>query len=74
MVREVWYTGGPAPDHPVDVTDAYPLKLAALHAHATQTSHVDLDATLRQRMSLVARDAGLPEGHLAEAFSIFRTE
>jgi LmbE family N-acetylglucosaminyl deacetylase len=74
VVREVWYTGGPAPDHPVDVTDAYPLKLAALHAHATQTGHWDVDATMRQRMATTAHDAGLAEGRLAETFNLFRTE
>lgn len=73
VVREVWYTGGPAPDHPVDVTDTYPLKLAALHAHASQTSHMELDAILRERMTRLALDAGLPEGRLAESFNIFGT-
>jgi LmbE family N-acetylglucosaminyl deacetylase len=73
-VREVWYSGGPEPDHAVDVTDTYAAKLAALRAHASQTAHVDLDGVLRERMGAVARGAGLPEGRLAEAFTVLRTE
>jgi LmbE family N-acetylglucosaminyl deacetylase len=74
VVREVWYMGGPAPDHTVDITDTYPTKLAALRAHASQTSHIDIDAILRERMSMAAQAAGLPVGRLAEAFTILRTE
>jgi LmbE family N-acetylglucosaminyl deacetylase len=73
VVREVWYHGGPSPDHIVDITATYPQKLAAILAHTTQTSHVDIDAMLRQRMSALAQQAGLPEGSLAEAFTILHT-
>jgi LmbE family N-acetylglucosaminyl deacetylase len=74
-VREIWYTGGPNPDHLVDVTDVFPRKLAALRAHTSQTSHLDgFEEVLRERLGLVAKAGGLPEGRLAEAFSIFRTE
>jgi len=74
VVREVWYSGGPNPDHVVDVTDTFDVKLAALARHATQTRHLDdLRGVLRSRMELLARDAGLPEGHLAEAFTIIHT-
>jgi len=73
-VREIWYTGGPNPDHPVEVTQTYPRKLAALRAHATQTSHLpDLDGMLRERMARSAAAAGLPEGSLAEVFTVVRT-
>jgi LmbE family N-acetylglucosaminyl deacetylase len=73
-VREIWYTGGPNPDHPVEVTQTYPRKLAALRAHATQTSHLpDLDGMLRERMTRSAAAAGLPEGSLAEVFTVVRT-
>lgn len=74
VVREVWYSGGPDPDHAVDVTEAYPRKMAALRAHASQTSHLDLDALLRDRLAAVAEAAGLPAGRLAEAFTVLRTE
>jgi LmbE family N-acetylglucosaminyl deacetylase len=74
VVRELWFSGGPAPDHVVDVTDTYPAKLAALARHTTQTSHVDLDTVLRERMGATARMGGLAEDRLAEAFTILRTE
>jgi LmbE family N-acetylglucosaminyl deacetylase len=73
-VREIWYTGGPAPDHLVDVTDTYPRKLAALRAHETQTAHLEsLDDLLRGRLGATARAAGWADGRLAEAFTIVAT-
>lgn len=72
-VPEVWYMGGPAPDHLVDVTDTFDRKLAALRAHATQTSHIDLEPMLRERLAATASEGGLPDGRLAEAFTIIRT-
>jgi LmbE family N-acetylglucosaminyl deacetylase len=74
VVREVWYQAGPDPDHVVDVTETFATKLAALHRHVTQTSHMDVEPFLRERMATVARTTGLPEGRLAEAFTIIRTE
>jgi LmbE family N-acetylglucosaminyl deacetylase len=74
VVREVWYSGGPNPDHIVDITEVYPRKVAALSAHTSQTSHLDLDAMLRDRHIAVAETAGLPAGRLAEAFTVLRTE
>ncbi len=73
LVREVWYAGGPSPDHVVDITDVYPRKLAALEAHSTQTSHMELDTRLRTMLGAIATAAGLPAGHLAEAFTIIST-
>ncbi|HEX6497945.1 MAG TPA: PIG-L deacetylase family protein [Micromonosporaceae bacterium] len=73
VVREVWYHGGPNPDHVVDVTETYPRKLAALMAHSTQTSHVEIDSFIRERLATTASAAGLPEGRLAEAFTVLRT-
>ena len=74
VVREVWYLGGPAPDHVVDITTTYPAKLAALLRHRTQTSHMDLDAVMRDRLATTARAGGLPDGRLAETFTVLRTE
>jgi LmbE family N-acetylglucosaminyl deacetylase len=74
VVRELWFQAGPDPDHAVDVTDTFATKLAALHRHTTQTSHVDVEPFLRERMAQTARTAGLPEGRLAEAYTILRTE
>src|SRR5262245_35406948 len=73
VVREVWYQTGPAPDHAVDVTDFVETKFAALAAHVTQTHHIDIRLSVRDRMAQAAAAAGLPEGRLAEAFSVFRT-
>ncbi|MGI5245556.1 PIG-L deacetylase family protein [Dactylosporangium sp. CA-139066] len=73
-VREVWYSGGPNPDHYVDITDVFPRKLAALRAHVSQTSHLDgFDELLRERHAMFARAGGLPDGRLAEGYSIFHT-
>jgi len=73
-VREVWYAGGPNPDHAVDVTDVFERKIVALRAHVSQTSHIDdLEGMLGERLSMVASGLGLPEGRLAEAFTIIRT-
>jgi LmbE family N-acetylglucosaminyl deacetylase len=74
VVREVWYSGGPNPDHIVDVTDTFETKIAALRRHVTQTRHIeDLAEMLRQRMEQTARDGGLPAGRLAEAFTVIHT-
>jgi LmbE family N-acetylglucosaminyl deacetylase len=73
VVREVWFHGGPSPDHVVDITATYPRKLAALAAHVTQTSHEDVDARLRPYHEANARAGGLPEGALAEAFTVLRS-
>jgi LmbE family N-acetylglucosaminyl deacetylase len=74
VVREVWYQQGPSPDHAVDVTDVFDTKLAALRAHASQVSHVDMPAMVRQRLAQSAAAAGLPDGRLAETFTVLRTE
>jgi LmbE family N-acetylglucosaminyl deacetylase len=74
-VREVWYSAGPSPDHAVDITGTFDRKVAALRAHVTQTIHLaDLEGMLRERLSGLASSLNLPEGRLAEAFTIIRTE
>jgi len=73
-VREVWFISGPNPDHPVDITDTFDHKLAALRAHASQTAHHDgLDGMVRGWLAQNAQKAGLPEGRLAEMFTVIRT-
>ncbi|MFI0792363.1 PIG-L deacetylase family protein [Micromonospora rubida] len=74
VVREVWYAGGPGPDHVVDVTDRYDRKVAAMRAHRSQTAHLDVETWVRDRLTTVADNAGLPPGRLAEAFTVLRTE
>jgi LmbE family N-acetylglucosaminyl deacetylase len=74
-VGEVWYSGGPDPDHAIDVTDTYPRKIAALKAHVSQVAHLDdLEETMRARHAMIAQATGLAEGRLAEAYSVFRTK
>src|SRR5215813_8678412 len=73
-VREVWIAGGPDPNHYVDVTETFPRKIAALRAHESQTGHMDdLTERIRTRLSLVAQQAGLPAGRLAEGFRVLDT-
>jgi len=73
-VREIWFTGGPDPDHPVDITDVFDRKLAALEAHASQVRHLaGFEAMLRDRHATVATAQGLADGRLAEAFTIVRS-
>ena len=73
-VREVWIAGGPDPDHYVDVTVTFPRKIAALRAHQSQTGHMeDLTERLRTRLARTARQAGFPEGRLAEGFRVLDT-
>ena len=68
-VPDVWVMAGPDPNIAVDVTDQIDLKLTALRAHESQTSHMDdLDERIRGWLTKAAEAAGLPEGRLAEAF------
>lgn len=67
-VREVWVMAHPQANRYVDVTDTYDAKLAALRAHTSQTSHVDLDALIGGWTAATAAEGGLPEGRRAEAF------
>ena len=75
IVSEVWIAGGgPSPNHYVDVTDAFPRKIAALRAHQSQTGHLpDLEDRLRARLAAIAEQAGLPDGRLAESFQVLET-
>ncbi len=73
-VDEVWVMWHPQANHFVDVTDAFPRKLAALKSHVSQTSHQeDLEGNLRRRLSATAQRAGLEDGRLAEAFMVVPT-
>jgi LmbE family N-acetylglucosaminyl deacetylase len=74
-VPEVWLTGGPQPDHWVDVTDVFDRKLAALRAHASQTAHMGdgLETMLREWHGANARAAGFGPDRLAEAYQVLLT-
>ncbi|MFZ0159484.1 MAG: PIG-L deacetylase family protein [Kineosporiaceae bacterium] len=73
-VREVWLMADPAPDHVVRIDDTFDRKLAALHAHVSQTSHhEDLEGMLRDWGQRIAGMFDLPAGALAEAFRVVTT-
>jgi LmbE family N-acetylglucosaminyl deacetylase len=69
-VRELWLMAGPESDTFVDVTGTFERKVAALRCHVSQRTDADgqLVDRLRQWLSATARDAGLPNGRLAEGF------
>jgi Uncharacterized proteins, LmbE homologs len=73
-VREVWFMGGPDPDHVVDVTDTFERKIAALRRHVSQTSHMpDLVGMVQGWLAANAAQGGLPGGRLAEVFQVVNT-
>ena len=73
-VKEVWITAHATPDHWVDITDTFHLKMAALHSHASQTAHnTELENMVRAWGERNAAQAGLAEGRIAEAFKIINT-
>ena len=73
-VQEVWLMADPSSSHVVDITATFGRKLDALHAHRSQTSHMeDLEGMLRSWGERTAQAAGLPEGALAETFRIVTT-
>ncbi|WP_405152235.1 PIG-L family deacetylase [Sphaerisporangium sp. NBC_01403] len=72
--REVWLTGGPTPNHYVDITSAVDRKIAALRAHESQVAHLDtLEDFVKGWLSATAQAAGLPEGSYAEGFQVVPT-
>jgi LmbE family N-acetylglucosaminyl deacetylase len=73
-VPDTWLMGHPTNNHTVDVTAAFDRKMAAVLAHESQ--HADpaaLDTLLREHLGAVAREGGLAEGRLAEAFYVVPT-
>ncbi len=74
-VPQVWLFGGPHDDTAVDVTDVFDAKVRACSAHGSQTPMLDrtVEAELREHLTRNARDHGLAEGRLAEAFQVVST-
>ena len=73
-VPEVWVTSGPQPNHWVDITEVFDLKIAALRAHESQTGHrEDLEDFVRGWNQRTAALGGLPDGHAAEMFMVVNT-
>lgn len=74
-VREVWMTGSPNPNHFVDITETFPKKIAALHAHVSQTAHnKELEKMVREWGERNAQAHGLAEGRIAEIFQVMNTD
>jgi LmbE family N-acetylglucosaminyl deacetylase len=74
-VREVWITGSPNPNHFVDITETFPKKIAALHAHVSQTAHnKELEKMVREWGERNAQAQGLAEGRVAEIFQVMNTD
>jgi LmbE family N-acetylglucosaminyl deacetylase len=69
-VEEMWLMASPRTNTYVDVTATFGKKVAALRAHVSQ--EIDRDGSLEERLrgwlGANAREAGWPEGSLAEAF------
>jgi LmbE family N-acetylglucosaminyl deacetylase len=73
-VRELWLMADPAPDHVVDITATFDRKVAALQAHASQTSHnPDLERMVRSWGEANAARFELPGGRLAEVYRVVDT-
>jgi len=73
-VKEVWVTSMITPNHYVDITDTFPKKMAALHAHVSQTAHnSELEKMVREWGERNAEAGGLPAGRIAEAFRVVNT-
>jgi len=74
-VNEVWLMAHHTNSHHVDITDTFARKVAALHAHTSQTGHMDeLEAMLRDWSTQMADRAGWSAGHLAESFHVVPTQ
>ncbi|MSW38599.1 MAG: PIG-L family deacetylase [Actinobacteria bacterium] len=68
-VSWLWLSATAQANHWVDITDVFHLKLEALRAHHSQTSHMDeLENMIREWGSMQAQAGGLPEGRIAEGF------
>ncbi len=73
-VDEVWIMGGLSGPNPIDVTAAVDRKIAALMCHVSQHTDPARTATMvREWMTNVAKQMGLPDGAAAETFRVVDT-
>jgi len=70
-VSEAWIMSHPNPNNFIEITEYIDQKIAALHAHVSQTTQIpDLVERVTQWGELTAERAQLPAGKLAEAFFV----
>ena len=73
-VGQVWVMSAQSPDHFVDTTHQFDRKITALLRHESQhTDPEGMRGRVRSWNSALAKNGGLPEGSLAEAFVIMET-
>ena len=73
-VHQVWLMGAPENNVYTDITDQVERKVAALRCHQSQVAGFqDLAGFLRRWAEAAAREGGLAEGRLAEAFRAIAT-
>ena len=76
-VRELWLADGPMRlrDQPVDITDTFARKMAALRSHSSQAGPAGeaIEQDLRQYHAATAAQFGLGDGRLAESFQAVDT-
>lgn len=73
-VSEAWVISHPTPTDYIDTTDFIEQKIAALHAHTSQTTQIpDLTERITSWGTMVAERFDLPNGRLAEAFYVAAT-
>jgi LmbE family N-acetylglucosaminyl deacetylase len=69
-VGEIWFYGSEKPDHYVDISETFHLKIAALKEHDSQVGRsTNLEDRIRERVTEVGKEANLP---MAEAFKIVK--
>ena len=72
-VDELWLMAFPVPTVAVDTSATFERKVAALRSHRSQVGDGEhLEGMLREWSEGVARQAGMPDGSLAEAFRVVR--
>jgi LmbE family N-acetylglucosaminyl deacetylase len=68
-VPQLWLSAHPRRNRAIDVTDTFQQKLAALRCHRSQVGEGEwLEERIGDFLARIGKDAGLPEGRLAEAF------
>ena len=73
-VKEVWVMSNSNPDHFIDITTTFDMKMKALHSHFSQTAHNEnLENMVREWGERNAQANNLPAGSVAEVFKIVNT-